>query len=328
MYMTVEKDLHIKVIDSLNFLPMKLSKLPEVFGLKELKKGGFPHFFNTRENQRYVGPYPDPKYYRCDVMGKEEREKCLALLESKENCVFDFKKEMLNYCRSDVDILRQACLKFRDLLMSATGDCVRDERGKPQWMGAVDPFDSVTIASMCMNVYRTKFLEEEWRVKLAGDSDWVPAKYMDGRMKVLRGDQWVSEAEVVIGEKEFVCSPIAKIPPGGYKIDHYSKSSIQYLEWVSRREGVKIQHALNGGEVGLPGTRYKLDGYCHETNTAYEFHGCVFHGCPRCFPEDREETKHPLTHQSMSELYALTMKKKSYIEGKGMKYVCMWEHKF
>ena len=212
--------------------------------------------------------------------------------------------------------------------MSATGDCIRDEQGKPQWTGAVDPFDSVTIASVYMNVYRTKFLEEEWRVKLAGDSDWVPAKYMDGRMKVLRGDQWVSEAEVVIWEKGFVRSPIAKIPPGGYKIDQYSKSSIQYLEWVSRCEGVKIQHALNGGEVGLPGTRYKLDGYCHETNTAYEFHGCVFHGCPRCFPEDREETKHPLTRQSMSELYALTMKKKSYIEGKRLKYVCMWEHEF
>ena len=91
----------------------------------------------------------------------------------------------------------------------------------------MDHFDSVTIASVCMNVYRTKFLEEEWRVKLVGDSDWVPAKYMDGGMKVLRGDQWVPETEVVIGEKEFVRSPIAKIPPSRYKIDQYSKSSIQ-----------------------------------------------------------------------------------------------------
>ena len=39
MYMTVERGLHMKVIDSLNFLPMKLSKLPEAFGLEELKKG-------------------------------------------------------------------------------------------------------------------------------------------------------------------------------------------------------------------------------------------------------------------------------------------------
>ena len=142
--------------------------------------------------------------------------------------------------------------------MSAIGDCVRDERGKPQWTGAVDPFDSVMIASVCMNVYRTKFLEEEWRVKLAGESDWVPAKYMDGCVKVLRGDRRVTEDEVVLEKKEFIRSPIAKIPAGGYKKDQYSKSSIQYLEWVSRRDGVEIQHALNGGEVRLPRTRYKL----------------------------------------------------------------------
>ena len=78
--------------------------------------------------------------------------------------------------------------------MWASEDCVRDEREKPQLTGAVDPFDSVTIASVCMNVYRTKFLEEEWRVKLAGDSDWVPAKYMDDHMKSLQGNQWVPEA--------------------------------------------------------------------------------------------------------------------------------------
>ena len=42
MYMMVEKDLHIKVIDSLNFLPMKLTKLLEVFGLKNSRKVGSP----------------------------------------------------------------------------------------------------------------------------------------------------------------------------------------------------------------------------------------------------------------------------------------------
>ena len=50
MYMTVERGLHIRVIDSLNFLPMKLSALSKAFGINELKKGWFPHHFNTREN--------------------------------------------------------------------------------------------------------------------------------------------------------------------------------------------------------------------------------------------------------------------------------------
>ena len=78
MYMTIEKELHIKIIDSLNVLPMRLSKLLQAFGLKELKKGWFPHFFNTRDNLEYLGPYPDPKYYGCYFMENEEREECLA----------------------------------------------------------------------------------------------------------------------------------------------------------------------------------------------------------------------------------------------------------
>ena len=63
-------------------------------------------------------------------------------------------------------------------------------------------------------------------------------------------------------------------------------------------------------------------------NTSFKYNGCVYCGCPGCFPKDREETKHSLIQQSMSELYALTMKKKTYIKRLGMKYVCMWEQEF
>ena len=37
---------------------------------------------------------------------------------------------------------------------------------------------------------------------------------------------------------------------------------------------------------------------------------------------------HPLTKQSLAELYALTLKKKAYLENLGMKYVCIWDHEF
>ena len=40
MYMTVERGLHIRVIDSLNFLPMTLSALPKAFGINELRRDG------------------------------------------------------------------------------------------------------------------------------------------------------------------------------------------------------------------------------------------------------------------------------------------------
>ena len=53
-------------IDSLNFLPMALSRLPKTFGLTDvLKKGYFPHFFNTVANRDYVVPSP-----RRDITGR------------------------------------------------------------------------------------------------------------------------------------------------------------------------------------------------------------------------------------------------------------------
>ena len=135
-----------------------------------MKKGWFPHYFNNRENQNYVGPYPDAKDYGYDFMGEKERIELVEWLKQRKCEVFDFRKEILEYCRSDVDILRQACLKFRHLLMNATGEEkeVINGKGKTEkrWFGAVDPFDSVTIASVCMNVFRSKFLEETWKVQL------------------------------------------------------------------------------------------------------------------------------------------------------------------
>lgn len=40
--------LKIRIIDSYSFLPMALSKLPKTFGIEEMKKGHFPHLFNTQ----------------------------------------------------------------------------------------------------------------------------------------------------------------------------------------------------------------------------------------------------------------------------------------
>ena len=65
----------VSFIDSLNFFPMALSKLPEAFGLGELTKGFFPHLWNTLENQNYVGAIPDAVVLRArsDVPGKAGR---------------------------------------------------------------------------------------------------------------------------------------------------------------------------------------------------------------------------------------------------------------
>ena len=99
--------LRIKIIDSLNFIQQPLSSFPKTFGLNELKKGYFPHYFNKICNKNYIGEMPSKKHYGYNQMKTQDRQKFLQWYDDRvnENYVFDFKKEIIEYCRSDVDIL-------------------------------------------------------------------------------------------------------------------------------------------------------------------------------------------------------------------------------
>ena len=70
--------------------------------MKELKKGYFPHFFNTADNEHYVGPLPDKQHYGVDNMSRKEREIFIAWHDdlTSQGYVFDFRKELLEYCAS------------------------------------------------------------------------------------------------------------------------------------------------------------------------------------------------------------------------------------
>ena len=78
---------------------------------------------------------------------------------------------------------------------------------------------------------------------------------------------------------------IGIIPPHGYRPQqNRSRKAIQWIRCISQRENINIQHALNGGEKQI--RSYFVDGYTELQNgvrTVYEFHGCLWHGCPKCF---------------------------------------------
>ena len=111
--------------------------------MNELKKGYFPHYFNKECNKDYVGTIPSKKDYGYNQMKLDERSKFLTWYEERvsENYAFDFKKEILEYCWSDVDILRRGIMKLRE-------DFIQLEN--------IDPLTYITIASVCMTIYRSK----------------------------------------------------------------------------------------------------------------------------------------------------------------------------
>jgi len=68
-----------KFIDSVNYIPMHLFDLPKAFGLRDTSdKGTFPYLFNTEENQMYIGPLPEARYYSPEQMKPVDREQFLT----------------------------------------------------------------------------------------------------------------------------------------------------------------------------------------------------------------------------------------------------------
>ena len=360
MFMKVSRGLNIRILDSLNFLPMPLANLPKSFGLTELKKGYFPHFYNTKEHQSDVLSHlPDMKYYDPDGMSTERRKDFFQWYEAHRNDHFDFQKEMQAYCISNVDILLKACWKFRELLRSETGEEVRVEDEENMMMktvlqNAVDPFSYLTIASVCMGVFRSKFLKEEWSVLLEErvqngckhevtcECEWLTGRRWTATspLEVFHNGEWVDSSQLKIVKEKFVKSAIGLIPCHGYSgRDNHSKESIEWIKWVEKEwcdEGkpIVIQHARNKGEKIITckgktkSVRYKVDGYFEYQGRKYvcEYHGCNFHGCTSCYLRDRETTLND--NKTMAQRYRETMLKEKRLQIDGYIVLSKWSCQF
>jgi hypothetical protein len=319
MYMSVGHGLNVKFIDSLNFLPMPLKDLPKALGLnQDLRKGDFPHFFNVEGNFEYVGPMPEPRYYGVDFMKSSARDSFMAWYDKNADSTFDFQKEIMEYTRTDVAILREACMKFRDLIKEAT--LVRRENEPERY---VDVFAHATLASAAMHIIRYAVLSETHKVTLKSRPDEeIMAELRAGVWTDTRTGRVIDGSDII--KKRFMKSQIPQIPARGYtKSAKHSVKSIAWLEWVSVSElGAprKIQHARNGGEYSIPGTRYLADG--HYGNTLYEFYGCYYHG-HQCVPN--RSVRNTRTRKTMAVLYSECMRREAEIKALGYEVVTIWE---
>ncbi|GFG31346.1 hypothetical protein Cfor_03980 [Coptotermes formosanus] len=99
--------------------------------------------------------------------------------------------------------------------------------------------------------------------------------------------------------------------------------------WLSYREhtdACSIQHGRNGRESRLPAVPHlKVDGYCAETRTVYEFNGCYWHACPRCQSLRDVPT---LAEDTLAQRYERTMDRLQRITQAGYTVEVQWECDF
>ena len=127
---------------------------------------------------------------------------------------------------------------------------------------------------------------------------------------------------------------IASEPPQGW-YGSRSNQSIKALKWLAWCEhqlphssGDRICTVRNRGEVRI--ANHLVDGFdirdpVTHRPTVYEFHGCLWHGCPRCFPKDCDMS--PIAHagRTLHEVYECTLRKHDQLQQQGYDVKVQWE---
>ena len=95
---------------------------------------------------------------------------------------------------------------------------------------------------------------------------------------------------VIVCPGERVEAPQTAFEKAFYPKNTASKNSLLWLEREAKRRKIHIHHAMcgHGGERWIE--RALVDGYNHATKTVFQYHGCHWHGCRKCFPHDRDKT--------------------------------------
>ncbi|KAF1753945.1 hypothetical protein GCK72_020502 [Caenorhabditis remanei] len=257
--------------DSVKYLPMKLSQMPAAFDLDTKSKGYFPYMFNHPGNYGVNLPgLPPIEYYEPQYMGTKDKEQFEKWYDANKEKPFDFNREIVDYCKNDVQILVEALVKF------------------------------ITI---CQTIF----------------SGWNP---------IVQASTLASYIQFIMKHDHIKPGVLGYIPENGYGGRNNSKIALKYLMWLEHKNpGLKLIHKLSKeGEFYLEcgNTGFFVDGYDPETKEVYEVHGCLWHGCNRCWMD--QEAKCPANkNRTMGELYETTIDRDDIIRAAGYTLHVKWE---
>ena len=135
----------------------------------------------------------------------------------------------------------------------------------------------------------------------------------------------------VLPKKHLPARTLVLEPPCGWngKRGRQSLKAFQWLEWENTQQtaGV-IAHAFNGGErtLQVAPRQYQVDGFNHTTQTVYEFHGCLWHGCPECFRGSLDKTTRLQPDRTKRELYDATLQNNQQLQTHGYHVIACWKY--
>lgn len=148
----------------------------------------------------------------------------------------------MEYCKSDVRLLKQGCLNFKELFLAKTD---------------FNPFDCITIAAACNQDLRKNrmILNSIASEPLHG---WRSAINQSKAAK-----EWLTWQDHQLRQ-----SALNQLSPED--LEAHDLMALAYPGHPHPSYRTYVQHAGNQGEYKIPETRYTVDGYHPDTNTVFE----------------------------------------------------------
>ncbi|KAL9952822.1 hypothetical protein ACROYT_G040133 [Oculina patagonica] len=135
--------------------------------------------------------------------------------------------------------------------------------------------------------------------------------------------QTCSQGKTIIdcpGKK--VEEPQTSFEKASYPSHQASKESLRWLDQEAKRRKIHIHHAMcgHGGERWVE--RAPVDGYDPISKTVFQYHGCHWHGCLKCYPQDRDKIID--RGQTRQDRFLATMKRTGWLRLRGYCVVEAW----
>jgi len=196
--------------------------------------------------------------------------------------------------------LKEECLTFKRLFEAKAG---------------FNLFEHITIASACNRDLRMNRMIPD---SIASE----PVNGWRNRINQSRvALEWLTWCDHQ--QREQILQVLERLSPEGLEAHNNLMASV-HPNPSHPNQRHYVQHAGNAGEYRIPATGFFLDGYCQDTNTVYEFHGCFWHGCPQCYPT-RHEKHLRLCDRTMQNVYEKTQQKMELLHIRGYNVIEMWD---
>ena len=298
----------------------------------EDEKGFFPYeWMNSLENLEEAQLPPHSAFYsslKNTNISEEEYKYCQEVWEKEEmKTMRDF---LVWYKNMDV-------VPFIDAI----------EKMKAFWQEyGIDIFNFISLPGIAMK-FEMQFLKQQgihlsvfdsaqlynlFRENMVGGPAIIFKRYAEGDKTVIRNNPEMCQKVVGYDANALYLWALSQqVPVGLYTHWQYAGEKFQpthpwreadeWLAWASHQRDTTLRTRLNNTEKRLGDRQLPVDGFDPTSNTAYQYMGCYWHGCPSCFdPED----PHPTRGKTYGYWYQRTMENITYLEEIGYSPIVQW----